>query len=153
MPRRHVTTEGFSRWLVRITNGRSDQGGCFATHIARGSMSFPNRPSSARNTAPAPALISETSSGRPRQFIASSFRLRKSSTDAGPSRPIGANTRTQSSRLTPILALRHFRAAIVRIAGKYAAELLQRGANRDAGTAQAKFANSMLVIAATFLYD
>ena len=94
MLRRHATIAGCSRWLVSITKGRSDQGGCLSIHCAKPVVFLPNKPSSATRTAPTPADISLTNSGRLRQLIASRFDLRKSSVDAGPSRPMGAKTRT-----------------------------------------------------------
>ncbi|MCP1782725.1 hypothetical protein J2R91_009237 [Bradyrhizobium japonicum] len=78
MLRRQARMAGCSRWLVRTTKGRSDQGGWLSIHCASGKVSFPNSASSATKTAPTPAAISLTSSGRLRQLIASRCELRNS---------------------------------------------------------------------------
>ena len=49
----------------------------------------------AASVAPTPALNSPISSVSPEQIQVSSLALRSSSADAGPSRPIGAKTRTR----------------------------------------------------------
>src|SRR5690349_3719460 len=126
--------------------GRSDQAGCRSIHCVRGAVSLANRPSSAKNTAPTPALISPTRSAMSEHTRVWSFALLSSSADAGPSRPIGAKTSTRWSRSTSI-ALVHVgdvRAGEARIAREDAAELRERRAELDPCAAQAKLANTVL---------
>src|SRR5581483_7602539 len=137
--------------------GRSDQAGWRSTHWVSGAVSCPNKPSSARKTTPAPVPISAIKVVRSAQMSVSSLALRKSSAEAGASRPIGAKMRTRQSRsalLIDIVAeLRDLIAGVARVAREDAAEARERRAEHDAGAAQAEFADRVLMVAAALLHD
>src|SRR5579862_2965974 len=138
-------------------NGRSDQGGWRSTQRASGPVSFPKSPSSARKTAPAPASISSVSVARSGHTTALTFVRRNSSAAASASRPMGAKTRTLSSRSAlPIFVVRNvgnLTARVLRVAGKNPAESGERRPKADARAAEAEFADGVLMVAAALFHD
>src|SRR6185312_1267836 len=135
--------------------GRSDQAGWRSTHCVSGAVPCPNKPSSVRKTTPAPVPISAIKVVRSTQMSVSSLALRKSSAEAGPSRPIGAKMRTRRSRsalrIDIVAELRDLSTDIARVAREDAAEFRERRAERDAGAAQAELPDRVLMIAAALL--
>ena len=63
MLRRQATTAGCSRWLVRMTKGRSDQGGCRSIQCASG-----------RGILPEQALLGEKHGAHAGRHLADQFR-------------------------------------------------------------------------------
>src|SRR5947209_8220088 len=81
------------RWLVRTTNGKSDQGGCLPTQSVRAASPV-LKASSATTAAPAPSCRAFTNWSMSLHTTAVRPAAPSWSAAASPSRPVGAKTRT-----------------------------------------------------------
>src|SRR5689334_6441631 len=133
------------RWLARITNGKSDQGGCLLTQPINAASPV-LKASSATTATPAPSCRALTNWGMSLHTAAWRPAAPSCSAAAAPSRPVGARTRTpvRVSGTCGIVRLSHQGGGLTnkaRRSREYASELLERGPDLDTAFAQAKLPN------------
>src|SRR6476659_643441 len=139
-------------WLVRTTNGKSDQGGCLPTQSVRAASPV-LKASSATTAAPAPSCRAFPNWSMSLHTTAVRPAAPSWSAAASPSRPVGAKTRTRVrvSGACGIVRVSHqgFPLPDVgRRSGEYALEMLERGPDLNTAFCQAKLADGVLVSAA-----